>query len=69
MYPIGTRVTVTSVNDDSRPAAHKVIGRTGVVVEHDLGDDCPNVVRGVGRFERLLGLWQFADDELAPTGF
>lgn len=68
MIPIGTRVTVTAVHHDGEPKRpERLIGRTGTVTEHLDGDDCPNVVEGLNRFERFLGVWTFHDDELTPN--
>lgn len=69
MLPIGTRVTIQSVdhlahNGQPKRTHLRLLGRTGVVTMHD---DGMNVISGLGRFERFLGYWTFDDDQLTPA--
>lgn len=66
MYPIGTRVTVTSVAHLGRyRRPRRLIGRTGVVTAHT--PDGMHILSGLTRLERLTGHWVFADDHLTPA--
>lgn len=64
MYPIGTRVTVQSV--DHLPGGKpSLIGRTGTVIGHE---NDMNLVAGLTRFDRVTGVRAFADTHLAVAG-
>lgn len=66
MFPTGSRVTVRSVQHLARPGKHQhLIGRTGVIVDHENG---MNIVAGLTWHDRLSGLHAFADDDLEATG-
>lgn len=66
MLPTGTRVTVRSVQHLTKPHKHQhLIGRTGVVVDHESG---MNIIAGLTWHDRLSGLHVFADDDLEPSG-
>ncbi len=64
MLPIGTRVTIRSVDHLAKPHKHRnLIGREGIVGDHDGG---MNIVTAIGSV--IGGYYAFADDDLTVTG-
>jgi hypothetical protein len=64
--PIGTRVTVTSVDHlVSRKPPRHLIGRSAVVADHENG---MNIVTGLTSTELVVGHYVFADSDLHITG-
>lgn len=68
VFPVGTRVTVTSVDHLGRFGFHprRLIGHTGVVEDHEQVDGFPpmNLVAGLtGKNE----LWPMSDNDITPA--
>lgn len=63
-HPLGTRVTIRSVDHLPNPRRHRhLIGRAGVVGDHENG---MNILTGTGWV--ITGHYAFADDHLTVTG-
>lgn len=61
MLPIGTRVIVRGADHLSVRQAERLVGRCGVVVDHENG---MNVVDPMTRLSWLTGLYVFPDSRL-----
>jgi hypothetical protein len=60
--PIGTNVIVCKVGHLGTHRSQRLIGRKGVVVDHE---DGMNLVKRLTKLDWLLGLWAFGDDDVA----
>ncbi|MBY8877519.1 hypothetical protein [Actinacidiphila acidipaludis] len=68
MLPIGTRVTITSVDhlavDGAKPP-RRLIGRRAIVTDHENG---MNIVSGLTLTEWFAGHYVFGDDHVTVVG-